>query len=310
ARTGAHSGVLLPVMVDGAVAAVVAAFACGARKPIGAADRDLMRELVEQAHAPLSHALRLQSSQRVALALQRSLLTDPPDVPGLEIAVRYLPSPSAAEVGGDWYDSFVLPDGSTTLIIGDVAGHDLDAAVSMSRLRNMLRGLTVDRQAPPGDVLRRLDVSAQTLDAEEGTATCVLARVEGPAGGARRLNYSVAGHPPPLLVGPDGATRFLWDGRGLLLGGPLPEQPRDSATCPLPPGGTLLLYTDGLVERPGEDLDEGLRRLAGLAASLAGVPVESFCDGLLADPAGAGRDDVAMIALRLPEPPGTPGPLT
>jgi PAS domain S-box-containing protein len=141
ARTGAHSGVILPVLVDDAVAAVVTAFACGDRPPIGPRDRALVREVVEQAHDALSQALRLQRSQRVARALQHSLLTEPPDHPRLRIAARYLPSPAAADVGGDWYDSFPLPDGTVVLIIGDVAGHDLRAAVTMGQMRSMLRAL-------------------------------------------------------------------------------------------------------------------------------------------------------------------------
>ncbi|MET9295331.1 SpoIIE family protein phosphatase [Streptomyces sp. NPDC003077] len=299
-RTGAHSGVMLPVLVDGAVAAVVSAFVCGTRDPIPRGDRDLMRELIEQAHAPLSHALTLQRTQRVARALQHSLLTAPPDVPGVDIVARYLPSPAAADVGGDWYDSFVLGDGATTLIIGDVAGHDLGAAVTMSKLRNMLRALTVDREEPPGDILRRLDVCMQALSPEEGTATCVLARVEGSRGGPWQLNYSVAGHPPPLVATVENGACFLEAAQDLLLGGLQMDEPRNSAVHPLPPASTVLLYTDGLVERPDEDLDQGLERLRRRAAALAREPLDRFCDALLSPPVGTGYDDIAMIALRLP----------
>ncbi|MFF8813075.1 SpoIIE family protein phosphatase [Streptomyces pactum] len=303
-RARAHSGVLLPVLVDGTVAAVLAAFTCGDRDPVPPADRDLMRDLIEQAHAPLSRAMQLRRTQQVARALQHSLLTEPPDVPELRIAVRYLPSPAAAEVGGDWYDAFVLPDGATTLVIGDVAGHDLAAAVTMSQMRNMLRALAMDRVEPPGDILRRLDVGAQLLRPEQATTTCVLARVEGPRGGPWQLNYSVAGHPPPLLVTADGTAVFLDDAQDVLLGGLLPEAERIDAIRPLPPDATVLLYTDGLVERPGEDITRGLERLRALAGTLAGEPLEAFCDRLLADSPVTGRDDIALIALRLPPEPG------
>ncbi|GAA2416520.1 SpoIIE family protein phosphatase [Streptomyces glaucosporus] len=304
ARSGAHSGVILPVLVDGAVAAVVTAFVCGDREPIGPVDRALLREVVEQAHDALSQALRLQRTQRVALAMQRSLLTEPPDLPHLRIAARYLPSPSADEVGGDWYDSFRLPDGSVLLIIGDVVGHDLRAAVAMGRMRNMLRALAADHGGrPPGDVVRRLDAAAQALDPAMGTTTCVVARVEstgkdGDAGGPWRLVYTVAGHPPPLLVAEDGEARFLEGAREALLGVLPPGVHRGSATEDLPAGGTLLLYTDGLVERPGESLDVGLERLRRRAAALAREPVEVLCDELVASAAAAGRDDIALIALR------------
>jgi PAS domain S-box-containing protein len=309
-RTGAHSGVVLPVLVDGAVAAVVTAFVCGDRAPIGPQDRNLMREVVEQAHDALSQALRLQRTQRVARALQHSLLTEPPDHPHLRIAARYLPSPTAADVGGDWYDSFPLPGGALALVIGDVAGHDLRAAVTMGMMRNMLRALAADHGGrPPGEVVRRLDAAVQALDPDTGTTTCVMARVErgpapevdgGDAQGPWRLTYTAAGHPPPLLIAEDGGTRFLEDARGPLLGVLPPGTPRGSATEDLPAGCTLLLYTDGLVERPGESLDRGLERLRRNAAALAREPVGALCDALVTTTPATGRDDIALIALRLP----------
>ncbi|MEU7137665.1 SpoIIE family protein phosphatase [Streptomyces sp. NPDC046261] len=299
-RAGAHSMVIVPIVIDGALAAVVDAFACGEREAIGPADMALMREFLEQAHEPLRHIAEFQRTRRVALALQHSLLTAPPQPQGLHITARYLPSPTAAEVGGDWYDSFVLPDGAPVLVIGDVAGHDIAAAVTMSKMRNMMRGLATDRQEPPGDIIRRLDRATQTLNPEEGTATCALARLERTATGGWQAHYSVAGHPPPLLVSPDGATRYLEQATSPLLGLPLGDDWRVSAIEPLPAAGTLLLYTDGLVERPDEDIDQGLGRLAQTAAQLAREPLDVFCDTLLAEPAATGRDDICLIALRLP----------
>ncbi|GAA3512333.1 PAS domain S-box-containing protein [Streptosporangium album] len=294
----ANSVVLVPVIVDGTVAAVVSASACGERTPISMADVALISQMFDHAHDPLSNAIEYRRTQRVALALQHSLLPEPPAVPGLQIASRYRPSPAAAEVGGDWYDCFRLRDGATMLTIGDVAGHDLPAAVTMSQIRNMLRGLAVDREEPVGDILRRLDIAMETLYGEE-TVTCVLARVERPEDGPWRLSYSVAGHPPPLMVTDDGGSRFLEGARAPILG-VLRDGPRASAVEPLPPGGTLLLYTDGLVERPGEDIGEGLDRLRHHAARLARRPLEAFCDELLATLADGGDDDIAMIAVRLP----------
>jgi serine phosphatase RsbU (regulator of sigma subunit) len=257
---------------------------------------------LEQAHEPLRNILRFQRTQRVALALQHSLLTRPPHYDALEITARYLPSPAADEVGGDWYDSFVLGDGVPVLVIGDVAGHDIQAAVTMSRMRNMLRGLAADREEPPGDILRRLDKATQVLDPEEGTATCALVRVERAPAGGWQAYYSVAGHPPPLLVDADGGTRFLTAASSPLLGMPVPDEWRTSAIEPLPPGGTLLLYTDGLVERPDEDIDDSLAGLARTAAGLARLPLADFCDSLLAGAASTGTDDICLIALRLPPP--------
>ncbi|CAL9617629.1 hypothetical protein SUDANB176_05770 [Streptomyces sp. enrichment culture] len=296
---GANSVVLLPVVVDGTTAALVTASASGDRPPLGRSEIELLQTLLERAHTPLSNALEYQRTRQVALALQRSLLTEPPDVPDLDITVRYRPSTSAAEVGGDWYDSFVLRDGATVLTVGDVSGHDLPAAVTMSQLRNMLRGLTLDRQEPTGTILRRLDVSVQTLYLEL-TATCILTRVERPAPGRFQLHYSVAGHPPPLLVEADGTARFLTEGRSPMLG-LVPDPEYISAVEPLLPGSTLLLYTDGLVERREEDITVGLDRLRHHASIAVRRPLEAFCDELLADLLTVDNDDdVAMVALRLP----------
>ncbi|PZG16210.1 serine/threonine protein phosphatase [Nonomuraea aridisoli] len=299
-----NSVTLVPVVVDGAVAAVVVAVVCGDREPLCAADVDLLGQMLDHAHAHLSNAMRFQHTQRVALALQNCLLPDPPKVPGVEITVRYRACAAAVEIGGDWYDSFVLPDGSTVLSIGDVAGHDLAAAVMMSQLRNMLRGLAMDRREPPGDTLRRLNVATESL-CLECMATCVLARLEGSDDDdGWRLNYSVAGHPPPLLVTHHGEARYLEDGANPLLGVTY-DTPRSSAVAALPARSTLLLYTDGLVEVPGEHLGIGLERLRRSGARLAREPLEAFCDKLLTLPPMPCKDDIAMIAVRLP---GVPSP--
>ncbi|MEU4515313.1 SpoIIE family protein phosphatase [Nonomuraea wenchangensis] len=301
--SGGNGALILPVVVDGTVPAVVVAVTCGNRPPIGEEDARLLDLVFDHTHDALSRAVRFQRTQQVALALQYSLLAEPPRLPGLRIVARYRASPAAAEIGGDWYDSFVLPDGVPVLVIGDVAGHDLNAAVSMSQLRNMLRALAMDRREPPGDVLSRLDTAMESL-AGEITATCVVARVE-PAGDGYRLDYAVAGHPPPLLVGPGGRGRFLEEGASPLLG-LTPGGHRPSGKEPLPPGGTLLLYTDGLVEQPGEHLDRGLERLRLAAERLAARPVDAFCDALLDDLPTSGLDDIAVMALRLPALPRRP----
>ncbi|MFG1941674.1 SpoIIE family protein phosphatase [Nonomuraea sp. NPDC048826] len=293
---------ILPVLVDGSVAAMITAATCGDRPPIKQSGVDLLKDTFEQAHAPLTEMMRFQRTRRMAFTMQHSLLPAPPRVPGLEIVARYRPSLFAAEVGGDWYDSFVLPDGVTVLVIGDVAGHDLHAAVTMGQLRNMLRALVVDRREPPGEVLERLNVAAALLQPGEETATCILARVEhhedGHGPGHHELSFSVAGHPPPLLVTEDGEGRFLEAAVNPMLGVPY-LQSFTSAREPLPPRGTLLFYTDGLVERPGEDIGDGLLRLRDQAVVLARAPLDEFCDELLNGMPVTRADDVAMIALRV-----------
>ncbi|MFC5834572.1 SpoIIE family protein phosphatase [Nonomuraea insulae] len=294
---GANSLLILPVVVDGAVPAVVTVVTCGDRPPISRADIVLLNRMFDHAHDALSSAIRFQRAQQIALALQHSLLAEPPSLPELSIVARYRASPAAAEVGGDWYDSFVLPDGACVMAIGDVAGHDLGAAVAMSQLRNMLRALAMDRCEPPGEILTRLNLAMESLSGDV-TATCVLARVEG-CDRRYQLNYAVAGHLPPLLVTHEGTGRFLDGGESPLLGLPH-DLGCPSSVEPLPPRGTLLLYTDGLVERSGEHLDRGLERLRRLAESLAREPVERFCDQLLSGLPTTGLDDIAVIALRLP----------
>jgi PAS domain S-box-containing protein len=298
ARAGANSVVLLPVIVDGTVAAVVTAATCAEREQISGDDVGLMGQMFDHAHDALSSAIQYHRTDLVAIALQHSLLADPPEVPGREICARYRSSPATAEVGGDWYDSFVLPDGAMIVAIGDVAGHDLAAAVAMSQLRNILRGLIVDRREPPGEILRRLNLAMDTLT-PTGTATCALARIDEPEPGRAQLTYALAGHPPPILVAPDGACRTLGDAINPMLGiGRLIDQPYHSAALRFPPDHTLLLYTDGLIERPGENLKQGLGRLCDQARLLARQPLPAFCDGLLTNLPTTDTDDIAVIALR------------
>ncbi|MFG2088015.1 MULTISPECIES: SpoIIE family protein phosphatase [unclassified Spirillospora] len=296
----ATSVVLMPVVVDGTVAAAVTASRRDDRAPLGPDDIALIRQIFEHTHDALSGAIRFHRAQQVALALQHGQLADPPELADLDIVARYRASPAAAEVGGDWYDSFVLPDGATVLAIGDVAGHDLGAAVGMSQLRNMLRALTADRIAPPGEILRRLNTAMETV-APDTTATCILSRIEQPEPGRWQFTHAAAGHPPPLLFTPGGRGRFLKGATNPLLGVPV-NRPYRSATEPLPPGSTLLLYTDGLVERSDEDPDTSLSRLRSRASALAPGPLEHFCDGLLEHRPPTGTDDIAMIALRVRDP--------
>ncbi|WP_255308270.1 PP2C family protein-serine/threonine phosphatase [Streptomyces marincola] len=193
----------------------------------------------------------------------------------------------------------MLRDGATALVVGDVVGHDLTAAAGMGQLHGMVRSLAWDRTEPPGAIVDRLDEAMPAITTVS-MATLVLARVEGRAGGPWRLNWTSAGHPPPLLTTPDGNARYLEDGQGLLLGTEIRHGPRPSACAPLPPGATLLLYTDGMVETPGTDLNTGLGRLRRDAGALAGEPLDAFCDLLLTRLPPGGTDDVALLALRVP----------
>ncbi|MGI5403915.1 PP2C family protein-serine/threonine phosphatase [Streptomyces sp. CA-135486] len=268
----------------------------------GALDEDtlpLAEDLAHRVALAVENARLHAEVQHTGERIQRSLLPDLPTDGHLELAARYQPALATSQVGGDWYDSFVLPGGAMTLIIGDVAGHDLQATVTMSHMRNMLRGIACDRKEPPGKILGRLDAAIGILYPHQ-TLTCIYALLEKPDEHQRwRMEYAAAGHPAPLLITAEGDTRFLTEGRSMLLGVDS-NQLRPDATEVLPSNSTVLFYTDGLIERPTEILDRGAARLRQHAAALAQEPLESFCDELLTGLAQASSDDVALIAVRIP----------
>ena len=232
----------------------------------------------------------------LAVALQRGMLTELPDLAPLQVAARYLPATDAAEIGGDWYDAFWLPDGAIKLTVGDLAGHDLDAAVAMGQARSVLRSLSVDRSEPPGQLLDRFDtVLSQLLPGRTGT--CVCARLSQ-HDGQWQAQFGNAGHLPPLLI-TDGAAQYVTLPEELLLGTGI-DQHRSTTRVLLPPGSTLLLYTDGLIERRDRHLDHGLADLKAAADTLAAAPVEELTDELLARLAPHPTDDVCLLAVHLP----------
>src|SRR3712207_3446303 len=231
----------------------------------------------------------------MAEALQRSLLTEPPRLEDLELAVRYVPAAEQAQVGGDWYDAFRVADGTTMLVIGDVTGHDRHAAAAMAQVRNVLRGVAHSQPESPARVLAALDRALGDL-AVGTLATAVLARVEHTAD-EHVLRWSNAGHPPPVLLAADGSVVLLEREPNRLLGVD-PGAPRVEHSAPMPPGATLLLYTDGLIERRGATLDAGLAWLLDAVSGMQGLSLEELCDRLLAVLPSALDDDVALLAVR------------
>lgn len=297
-RLGGRTLIVAPLRVRGRVLGALTVVRGPDGPELGEADLALVEDLAHRIALALDNARLYAETQDIAVRLQRSLLPELPSVRGLQIAARYAPAADTAAVGGDWYDSFVLPRGDTAVIIGDITGHDLQATVTMSQVRNMLRGIACDREEPPAAILRRLDLALTALYGHR-TATCVYSLVKGEQGGPYDLSWSAAGHPPPLLITFDGDTRFLDEGHGLLLGVD-PDTERDDAVERLPEGGTLLLYTDGLIERRGESLDHGFTRLRQHASALSDRDLDTMCDELLAGLAADSQDDVALLALRLP----------
>ncbi len=278
-------------------------------------ERNLLRAVADRAALALDTAVLFAEHRETSLALQHALLTEPPEPDHLEVVVRYQPA-SRAAVGGDWYDAVLTPDGATVLVIGDVVGHDARAAASMGQTRGLLRAVAYTSGDTPAGVLTRTEQAARGLSVT-ALATAVVARIERAPGGGRLLRWSNAGHPAPALVRADGSVRLLEAAPDLMLG--VDEQTRRADhRVDLADGDTLLLYTDGLVERRDETLDVGLGRLLSHLAELAAVPPDVLCDALLARLLRDGaEDDVALLAVRLhpedrPRPrsagPGSAGP--
>jgi serine phosphatase RsbU (regulator of sigma subunit) len=224
-------------------------------------------------------------------------------VDGVEIEVRYEPAAEAAQVGGDWYDAFLQQDGSTVVVIGDVVGHDTEAAAAMGQMRSLLRGIAVHTGSGPASVLRGVDQVMETLQVDT-TATALVARLEPEV-----LRWSNAGHPPPMLVDADGSVRELASSPDLLLGLE-PATSRQEHVAGWQPGATVLLYTDGLVERRGQSLDQGMLRLREELTLLAALdlPLGELCDRLLQRMLPeTPEDDVALAAVRRQRSPLGPG---
>ncbi|MEU5362132.1 SpoIIE family protein phosphatase [Streptomyces sp. NPDC005925] len=293
----ATSAIVAPLRARREIVGALTVARTGGRRPFGEEDLSLVDDLVRTLALGVDNARLYQDTRHVAERLQRSMLPVLPDIPYLGLAARYAASSTTTQVGGDWYDSFLLPSGHPALVIGDVTGHNLDATIAMSQLRSMLRGIAVDRQEPPETVLRRLDLANHTLY-REATATCIYGLLRGGDTGPWELDWSSAGHLPPLLTAADGGTRYLSEGSGLLLGMD-PEAARQRATCAVPAGSTLLFFTDGLIERRGEHLDEALDRLRGRTADLAREPLDVFCDELLIGLGADNDDDIAILAVRV-----------
>jgi serine phosphatase RsbU (regulator of sigma subunit) len=245
--------------------------------------------------------VRSRSVLRAAETLQRSLLTEPVHPTGFKLAVRYVPAAHESHVGGDWYDVFDRPDGSTTLVIGDVVGHDSRAAAAMGQLRGILRGIAYAGSGGPAEMLRQLDTAIAGLGLGV-MATVLVGRLErlGAPEEGSRLRWATAGHLPPLLLTPDGTVHPLdTDLPGLLLGVD-PTRLRTDHEVLLEPGSTLLLYTDGLVERRDQVFDDGIEQLVKALPELSDRSVDDLCDELLTRLLpGIAEDDVALVAVCL-----------
>ncbi|MEU1274207.1 SpoIIE family protein phosphatase [Streptomyces sp. NPDC005799] len=297
--TGMHSAAIAPIRSTRDVLGALTVGRSENPVPFTSTDLTLIEDIARRAGLALDNARLYQRQRKIAETMQNHLLPQMPSVTDLEMTVRYLPAPHASQVGGDWYDAFSLSDGSTALAVGDVVGHDLEAAAGMAQVRNMLRAYAWSQQEPPSRIVERLDEAIQHIT-DVSMATVILARIEAEEHGHWRLSWTNAGHPPPLLISRDGLTEYLTAAHGILLGTGA-RTPRPDADLSLPPGSTLVLYTDGLIEDRGHTLDTGLNRLRQHAAALAHRPLGAFTDQLLRRVRPAENDDdVALLALRTP----------
>ncbi|MGY1635396.1 SpoIIE family protein phosphatase [Geodermatophilus sp. SYSU D00742] len=302
-RLGVAAGVIVPLVARGQTLGALGLFNGAERGPHSQAEIDTAVEVGRRAGLSLHHA-RLYGQQRVlADALQHSMLTAPPEPDHCEIVVRYVPAAAGAEIGGDWYDAFLEAGGATVLAIGDVAGHDSRAAAAMGQLRGLLRGISYSSGATPAQVLGELDRAIRGL-ALDTVATALVARLEQGDADLRRdctrLRWSSAGHPPPVVVSPDGGVQALEGQPADLLLGVDPSRSRSDRVAVLPAGTTVFLYTDGLVERRDRDLDAGTAALVGVLRESAGLPLEELCDRVLERLfLPDAEDDVALLAVRL-----------
>jgi len=257
-----------------------------------AEQRALLQLIADRVALAIEHNRLYQREHGIAETLQRSLLPEQlPAVPGVAVAARYRPG-GPGTIGGDWYDVIPLADGRVGLAMGDVAGHGIAAASLMGQLRSGLRAYALDGE-PPSGILRRLDRLIGSLDGE-GMATLVYA-VFDPR--ASTVCMASAGHPPPLLLEPGGGVTYIEEVRSAPLAA-IPDAAYREELVALGHGFTLLLYTDGLVERRDVALDQ---RLAQLRRAAADAPpgVEALCDHILDSllPEGEQADDAALLAL-------------
>ncbi len=307
AALGAGPGVLVlaPLVALDRTLGVLALRLGASREP-DPEELRLLQTLGQQAGLALGRARLYDEQRSVATTLQLSMLPGSmPEDPRLGLSACYRPAVDGLEVGGDWYDAFHLDADRVAVVVGDVVGRGLHAAAVMGQLRSAVRALaTVD--SGPAQLLGRLDRFVEGVPAAD-TATLAYAEVDLRDGSVR---YACAGHMPPVVVGPTGQAVLLWDGRSTPLGAHFGAAARPEASTTLADGALLVLYTDGLVERRDQPIDEGIDALAELLGSWVERPFDTVADGVTDTVVGTGRtdDDVCLLALtyRAAAPAGRP----
>ncbi len=288
---GIRSLLGVPLLIEGRVLGVLHVGTLTPRR-FTEHDRDLLQLAADRAALAIEHA-QLYEERRLTTALQQALLPQQlVSIPGLAVAARYLPAVQGSSLGGDWYDVFAVTGRRVGIAVGDVVGRGLPAAALMAQLRTALRAYAFEGHEP-AVVVERLNRMLGQL--EPATMTTALYLELDPE--EERIRTVSAGHPPPLVIDPDGRARYLQVSGDVALGVSRAWRYREHEAA-LPAGSTIVLYTDGVVERRGEPLDDGLERLRRVAER--GHPdVEALCDAILEELVAGPSDDVAVLAARL-----------
>ncbi|MDL4771255.1 MULTISPECIES: SpoIIE family protein phosphatase [Thermomonosporaceae] len=295
---GDVSMVLLPLIARDTLLGFIACTRVPGFRKFDAYDVEIGMEFATRAAIVIDNARLFSRERATALTLQRSLLPNRLSAPtSVEVRHRYLPGSKLVEVGGDWYESIALPGARVALIVGDVAGHGVGAAVTMGRLRTALHTLA-NLELPPADALHVMhELMIELGEQEPHFATCVYAVYDATSG---TIEIASAGHLPPLLVGPDGTNEFLdvppAPPLGVAGGAAI-----ESRVFTVEDGSVFVIYTDGLVENRGRDIDDGLARLRGIfGPGSAHRPMEDLAKATLAGVyADHHRDDIAVLIARL-----------
>jgi serine phosphatase RsbU (regulator of sigma subunit) len=301
--TGLHAVVGFPWRVRGELRGALS-FCWDRPRRFSDADVDVLQALAAQygqavARIEARRAEQERTVQAVQMseALQRSLLSEPRTRPGTTVTARYRPAAQLAQIGGDWFDSFTTDEELLHVVVGDASGHDQDAAALMGQTRNVLRGIAHTVSSSPADVLGRLDRTLAALGADV-YATVVMATLTPHPDGGSSVQWANAGHPSPLVLRADGTVDVLTAVPEPMLGAD-PGRARSDHRSHLAPGETLLLYTDGLIERRRSDLDAGQEWLVSTVRAhvAAGGRPDELCDHLLGLVAGHAEDDVVLLTL-------------
>jgi anti-sigma regulatory factor (Ser/Thr protein kinase) len=291
------SMLMLPLVARGTMLGFFACTRQAGFRRFDAYDAEIGMDFASRAAMFIDNARRYSREHTTALTLQRSMLPTGLSAPSsVEVRHRYLPGSKLIEVGGDWYESIALPGGRVALVVGDVAGHGVRAAITMGRLRTAIHTLAM-LELPPAESLQQLDELMHTLGAREPHfATCAYAVYDATSG---ECEVAVAGHLPPLLVHPDGSNELLDVPPSPPLG--IGDGEVESRRFPVADGSLFVLYTDGLVENRDRDISDGLDRLRGIfGPDSPTAPLEDLCkatlDGVYSDQQ---RDDIAVLIARL-----------